>query len=73
VEKCYKIHGYPTSSKQGGKLKNFRNANSVWTDVEKTEDTAISAAIPSLPGINSEQSKQFFQFLSQLTAGGNNK
>ena len=45
----------------------------MWINAARTEDTAISAAIPSLPGLNPDQSKHLFQFLSQLTAGGSNK
>ena len=48
IEKCYKIHGYPGPNKQGGRPKNFRNANNVFTDPEKSEE---SAAVPSLPGL----------------------
>ena len=70
MEKCYKIHGYPGPNKQGGRPKSFRNANNVFTDPEKTEE---SAAIPSLPGLNQEQSRQLFQFLTNLTANGSNK
>jgi len=42
----------------------------VWTDAEKTDE---SAAIPILPGLSQDQSKQLYQFRSNLTAGGSNK
>jgi len=72
MEKCYKLHGYPNSSKQGSRPRTYRSANNAWTDAEKPEEHATTA-IPSLPGLNQEQSRQLFQFLTNLTAGGGNK
>ena len=51
MEKCYKLHGYPNSNKQGGKLRTYRSANNAWTDAEKPEECAV-APLPSLPGLN---------------------
>ena len=41
VDKCYKIHGYPGTSKPGGRLKPYRGANNVWTGAEKAEDPIV--------------------------------
>ena len=62
VERCYKIHGYP--SKQG-KPRTYRSANNAWAETERVEETAA----PPLPGLNQEQSRQLYQFLSNLTTG----
>ena len=70
MEKCYKIHGYLGSNKQGGRPRTFRNANNGWTDAKKTKEPAT---IPSLPGLSQDQSRQLFQFLSNLTVGGGSK
>jgi len=51
LEKCYKIHGYPGSNKQGGRPRTFRNANNAWTDAKKTKEPT---AIPSLPGLSQD-------------------
>jgi len=71
MDKCYKIHGYPSSNKQGGKSKSFRSANNAWNDAEKTE--GVNSAVPSLPGLSQEQSRQLVQFLTTLTASGGTK
>jgi len=70
VEKCYKIHAYPTSNRQGGRSKNYKSTNNSWTDVEKAEEPAT---IPSLPGLSHYQSRQLTQFLSNLTVGAGSK
>ena len=70
VDKCYKIHGYPGSSKQESRPKTYRSANNAWVDAEKVDEPV---AVPSLPGLNLEQSKQLFQFLTNLTASGGSK
>jgi len=51
MEKCYKIHGYPGSTRQGGKQRTLRNANNAWTATEKTEEAAV---IPSLLGLSQD-------------------
>ena len=71
IEKCYKLHGYPNSGKQGGKPRMFRGANNAWTNPEGSEDPAV--VIPSLPGLNQEQSKQLYQFITTLTTSGGSK
>lgn len=63
METCYKIHGYP--NRQGGKNKNYRGANGAWGEQESQTDQLSST--PILPGLNQEQSKQLFQFLTNLT------
>ena len=70
VERCYKIHGYPNANKPGGKPKPHRGAHSAWTEAEQEEE---STAVPSLPGLNPEQSRQLYQFLSNLTGSGNSR
>jgi len=70
VEKCYKIHGHPSFSKQGGRPRSFRSANNVCIDAEKTEEPV---ATPSLLGLNQEQSRQLFQFVTNLITSGSNK
>lgn len=60
METCYKIHGYP--NRQGGKNKNYRGANGAWGEQESQTDQLSST--PILPGLNQEQSKQLFQFLT---------
>ena len=70
VERCYKLHGYPNSGRQSGRPRAFRGANNVWTDAEKSDDpTAV--AVPALPGLNQEQSRQLLQFITNLTTNVN--
>ena len=67
MEKYNKIHGYPGTNKQGGRPKAYKGANNVWTSADKAEEPI---AVPSLPGLSQDQSRQLFQFLSNLTATG---
>jgi len=78
VDKCYKLHGYP-SNRQGGRGRNFKGANNAWGDYQdaQTESTtpvtANNAANLTLPGLNQEQSKQLLEFLTNLTTKGDQK
>ena len=64
MEKCYKIHGYP--SKPQNKVRGGyhhtpnRKAYNTWTE-QNTQDTQVAHTemqAPNLPGLNPEQSKQ---------------
>ena len=73
IDKCYKLHGYPTRPGNRGRggygSASSRRAYSTWT--EHTEQVAATA--PALPGLNTKQSQQLFQFLSNLTNTGPEK
>ena len=62
VERCYKVHGYP---RKQSKPRTYRGANHAWAETERVEESTA----PSLPGLSQEQSRQLYQFLSNLTAG----
>jgi len=76
MDKCYKLHGYP-SNKQGGGGRFFKGANNVWGDYQdsQTEPAAVSNTATNvlMPGLNQEQSKQLLQFLTNLTTKGDQK
>ena len=65
-----KLHGYPGPTKQWGRSRPFKGASSAWGEQEAQTEPVV---IPVLPGINQEQPKQLFQFLTNLTAGGEQK
>jgi len=72
MDKCFKIHGYPPNKRisrgRGSYAFNHnRRAYNAWTKNEK-QDPPAEAQSPSLPSLNSKQSKQLYQFLSNLTA-----
>ena len=71
MDKCFKIHGYPSKPAgrgRGGYVSNQnRKVYNAWTENEK-QDPPAEVQSPSLPGLNPEQSKQLYQFLSNLTS-----
>lgn len=81
IDKCYKLHGFPGSTRQGSNSKVFRNANNVCGMAEAEEDSSknshehetVRPAFPLLPGLDQEQTKQLVQFLGQLTNRGEHK
>ena len=76
MDKCYKLHGYPSNNRQGGKGRPFRGANSAYGDQDPQTEPISAAQVSTnpnttiLPGLNQEQFKQLSQFLSNLTTGG---
>ena len=72
IEKCYKLHGYP--SKQPYKPKGGKHAHNAWNEEETQQDptqpmvnSGSNKAPPTiLPGLDAEQSKQLMQFLATL-------
>ena len=74
MEKCYKLHGYP--SKQPYKPKGGRQAHNAWNEEETQQDSTktmvnsgsdFNTGPPTiLPGLDVEQSKQLMQFLANL-------
>ena len=50
IDKCYKFHGYPNSSKMGARSGNFIIANQAWVEHEKG-DTQDEPHL-SLPGLS---------------------
>jgi len=71
IDKCYKIHGYP--NKPGNRARGAhhqsqgRRAYNTWIENE-SQDTPSATQTSMLPGLNAEQSKQLFQFLSNMTS-----
>ena len=63
VDKCYKLHGYPNSNRQGGRGRPFKGANSAYGDQEPQTEPTPAAQMSTnhnttiLPGLNQEQSK----------------
>jgi len=79
VEKCYKLHGYPNKPQGRGRggytQASSRRACNTWTE-QTTQDTPANQEeqqTPVLPGLNSEQCKQLYQFLSNLTSTNTSK
>jgi len=79
MQRCYKIYGYPSKPQgrgRGGYNHSFsRKACNTWTEQTAQDTPAIQpdTQIPALPGFNSEQSKQLYQFLPNLTTGNKSK
>jgi len=71
VDKCYKLHGYP-NSRPGARNRSTRAANHAWGEQFNDKDPS-EVAVPSLPGLSQEQSKQLMQFLTTLTAGNDQR
>jgi len=73
VEKCYKLHGYPSRPQGRGRggfnQPSSRKACNTWTEQTSPGISANQAEQqpPTLPGLNPEQCKQLYQFLSNLT------
>jgi len=76
IDKCYKLHGYPnrpTNRGRGGYgFAPGKRAYSTWTETAD-QATMPETHTPAVPGLNAEQSKQLFQFITNLTNGGAQK
>ena len=79
IEKCYKIHGFPNKSQARGRggynQSSNRRAYNTWTehialDGQTNQPESQSAGLPRL---SPEQSKQLYQFLSNLTSSNQAK
>ena len=79
MEKCYKIYGYPNKPQNRGRgtyqHASNRKAYNTWAEqtAQETQSTQAEMQTPHLPGLNPEQTKQLYQFLSNLTTNGATK
>ena len=79
MEKCYKIHGYPSKPQNRGRgvyqHASNRKAYNTWTEqaAQETQSTQAEMQTPNLPGLNPEQTKQLYQYLANLTTNGATK
>jgi len=79
MDRCYKIHGYPSKTQsrgRGGYNQSYnRKAYNTW--IESTPQDApanqLETQTAALPGLNPEQSKQLYQFLTNLTSNNTSK
>ncbi|OIT35259.1 hypothetical protein A4A49_61893, partial [Nicotiana attenuata] len=84
VERCFKIHGYPTGFKtnmQGNKPRKFQNSNIIQGNAVSTEEDLIdmqgnsnqgtqhNSISPSIVGISQEQYSQLMKILQQVKIG----
>ena len=80
MEKCYKLHGYPNKSQGRGRGGHHqavtqtptKRVYNTWTD-QDSQDSQGESTGTMPPGLNAEQTKQLFQFLSNLTASNQQK
>ena len=74
IEKCYKIYGYPSKPQGRGRggygQLSSREASNTWTEhsTQYTQALSTESQLLNLLGLNAEQSKQLYQFLSNLTS-----
>ena len=66
IERCYKIHGYPSKPQDKGRggynQTSSKRAYNTWTEQTAQDIQANQAEMqaPALPGLNYEQSKQLY-------------
>jgi len=76
MEKCSRLHEFP--SKPAGKGRGVpyqnqnRKLNNTWIESE-SQETVVDTQVPLMPRLNAEQSKQLFQFLSNLTGSNSSQ
>jgi len=79
MEKCYKLHGYPSKPQNRGRggyqHASNRRAYNTWAEqaAHDTQSTQAEVQTPNLPGLNPDQTKQLYQYLANLTSNGATK
>ena len=79
IDRCYRIHGFPSKSQTRGRggynqTSNRRAYNSSTEPTAPEGQANFTESQPAvLPGLNPEQSKQLYQFLTNLTSNNQTK